>query len=73
LVGKPQRESPHGRPKYKRRIMLRKVGPCHHSMLQPLAVDGEYNLQISKVVANIFNKQSRPTRHGPQAWGFVGS
>jgi hypothetical protein len=33
------------------------VGPCHHNMVHPLAVDGGDNLQIWKVTVNILNRQ----------------
>jgi hypothetical protein len=34
------------------------VGPCHHSTIQPQAVDGGDGLQIWRVAANVLNKQA---------------
>jgi hypothetical protein len=35
------------------------VGPCHHGMTRPRVADGGDGLQIWRLAANIWNKQSR--------------
>jgi hypothetical protein len=45
--------------------------PCHHGMARPQVADGGDGLQIWRVAANIFNKQSRSVDKGcPPAWGL---
>jgi hypothetical protein len=39
--------------------------PCHHGMARPQVADGGDGLQIWRVAANIFNKQSRT---GDRGW-----
>jgi hypothetical protein len=33
------------------------VGPCHHGMTRPRVATGKEDLQVSRVAANILNKQ----------------
>jgi len=40
------------------------VGPCHHSTIQPQAVDGGDGLQIWRVAANVLNKQAWTANKG---------
>jgi hypothetical protein len=50
-----------------------KLDLCHHGMVRPRVADRGDGLQIWRVAANIFNKQSRTAdRGGPTAWGLVG-
>jgi hypothetical protein len=38
--------------------------PCHHGMARPQVADGGNDLQIWRVAANVFNKQSRTADKG---------
>jgi hypothetical protein len=47
------------------------VGPCHHGMARPGALDGGDGLQIRKVATNTPNTSSRTfDKGGRPAWGL---
>jgi hypothetical protein len=55
-------------------FFTKKWVPCHHGMARPQVADGGEGLQIWRIAANIFNKESRtadkgwPSRLGVE-WG----